>query len=117
MFTLPVHMNPPKQDKTPERFVDDLIPSDAEARELAQRRIALLAPAGLSKREGREAYAESKRLAAQLQERLAPHILAVEEKAEKLDAARAAVEDRTYPFFLHSRAALEGLYARIGPEA
>lgn len=101
---------------TPERFVDDLIPGDAEARELAGRRIALLAPAGLSKRERRKAYAESKRLAAQLQERLAPHILAVEKEAEELDAARAVVEDRTYPFFLHSRAALEGLYARIGPE-
>jgi len=101
---------------TPERFVDDLVPGDAEARELAERRIALLAPAGLSKRERREAYAESKRLAAQLQERLAPHILAVEKQAEKLDAARAVVEDRTWPFFLHSRAALDGLYARIGPE-
>ena len=99
---------------TPERFVGDLIPGDAEARELADRRIALLAPAGLSKRERRGAYAESKRLAAQLQERLAPHILAVEKQAEKLDAARAAGEDRTYPFFLHSRAALKRLYAQIG---
>ncbi len=103
---------------TPERFVGELLPDDAEARGLAERRTALLSPQGLSKRERREAYAESKRIASQLQERLATHILAAEKQAGNLEAARAVAGDRTWPFFLHSRAALEALYGRIdSPES
>jgi len=98
---------------TPERFVDEFLPDDEEARELARRRIALLHPTGLSRRERRRAFIESKNLAARLHERMAPHILGAEKelaRAEKFVTLRAALEDREYPFFLHSRAALETLY-------
>ena len=98
---------------TPERFVDELLPDDDEARELARRRIGLLRPTGLSRRERKKAFVESKKLAARLQERMAPHILVAEKelaRAAKLVDLRAALEDRTFPFFLHSRTALETLY-------
>ena len=101
---------------TPERFVGEFLPGDSEAKDLGRRRLALLDADGLSKRERREAYAESKRLAARLQERLAPHILAVEKQAETLDAARLVAYDRTWPFFLHSRAALERLVGQVDTE-
>ena len=99
---------------TPERFVDELLPDDPEARELAGRRTALRQPAGATKRERRAAFREAKSAASQLQERLAPHILAVEKelaRAERLGAVWTALADRTFPFFLHSRAALDRLYA------
>ena len=98
---------------TPERFVGELIPDDAEASGLARRRTELLDLSGLSKRESKRAFEESKRIAARLQERLAPHILAAEKelmRAEERRGLREAVEDRGFPFFLHSRAALEKLY-------
>jgi len=98
---------------TPERFVGEFIPADAEASDLARRRAELLDLSGLSKRERRRAFDESKRIAARLQERLAPHILAAEKKlgrAEERRGLREAIEDRGFPFFLHSRAALEKLY-------
>ncbi len=98
---------------SPDRFVEEFLPGDSEADELARQRLALLDAPGLSKRERRAAYAESKTIAARLQERLAPHILAVEKQAEKSDAARSVAADRTWPFFLHSRAALTRLYGRI----
>ena len=104
---------------TPERFVEELLPDDLEAHELARQRAALLDMAGLSKRERRRAFAESKRLAARLRERLAPHILGAENelaRAEKNAAARSIIEDRTYPFFLHARAALQRLYESPQPE-
>ena len=98
---------------TPERFVEEFLPGDSEAHALAQERLALLDAPGLSKRERRSAYAESKTIAARLQERLSPHILAVEKQAEQTDAARSVAADRTWPFFLHSRDALTRLYGRI----
>ena len=98
---------------TPERFVEEFLPGDVEAHTLAQERLALLDASGLTKRERRAAYAESKTIAARLQERLSPHILAVEKQAEHSDAARSVAADRTWPFFLHSRDALTRLCGRI----
>jgi hypothetical protein len=103
---------------TPERFTAELMPGDAEANELAQRRLALLNANGLSKRERRDAYDEGKKIAARLRELMGPHILAAQkrlEQAEEVSRLRAALQDRTFPFFLHSRAALEALYRQEGP--
>ena len=97
---------------TPERFVDEFLPGDPEAHALAQERLALLDASGLTKRERRAAYAESKSIAARLQERLSPHILAVEKQAEHNDAARSVAADRTWSFFLHSGDALTRLCGR-----
>ena len=98
---------------TPGRFVEEFLPGDSEAHALARERLALLDTPGLTKRERRAAYAESKSIAARLQERLSPHILAVEKQAEHSDAARLVTLARTWPLFLYSRNALTRLCGRI----
>ena len=95
---------------TPERFVDELAPDDAEARDLARRRVELRDLSAVPRRERKSAFVESKKLASQLQERIEPHILAAEQELARAEELRAALEDREYPFFLHPRAALEKLY-------
>jgi len=102
-----------RMQSTPERFVAERMPDDAQAMQWAEQRRALLQADGLSRRERREAYTEAKKIAAQLRERMRPHILAVQtslERAEADAARRDALQDRTFPCFLHSHAALEALY-------
>jgi hypothetical protein len=106
-----IHQRVRRMKSTPERFVDELLLDDPEARELADRRRALRHPTGGTKRERRRAYDESKKIADRLQQRLRPHILDAERTLERADALRRAVADREVPFFLHPRSALEELYA------
>ena len=98
---------------TPEQFVDELLPGDADARELVRLRLALREPGEGTKRERRAAYEKAKKAGLKLQELLAPHILACRNelvRADRLESARAIAEDRTFPFFFYSCEALAGLY-------
>jgi len=69
----------------------------------------------LRKRERHQAFVESKKMAAALQDRMRPHILSAEtepRRAEELEAVRTAVEDRALPFFFRARPEPERLYRR-----